>query len=274
MQNASDYILEVCTDATPMEVSGLFVDLHCHCLPGLDDGPELMDDAVALCAMLAADNIGLMVATPHQLGRFEGNTPAGEVRRAVRCLNRELSMRGIDLKVLPGGEVRLDERIPELLTLDKILTLADMNRHVLVELPDEVFIDVKPLLVELRSLGVDIVIAHPERNLPLLRQPRLLRGYLDCGASLQVTAGSLTGRFGREAMQAAWNLVALGWTAFVATDAHDRGTDRSYMTVAFRMIALRLGWDLARLLCVENPRKIVSGESPLQLLSLHRQEVG
>jgi len=251
-----------------------FVDVHCHCLPGLDDGPTSMVEAVALCETLAADNVGLVVATPHQLGRFESSTPAGAVRRTVERLNRALAERGVNLRVLPGGEVRLDERIAELLARDEILTLADMKRHVLVELPDEIFIDAGPLFRELRSQGVEVVIAHPERNLPLLRQPQILRRWLDRGASLQVTAGSLTGCFGRDVKQVAWELVARGWTVCVASDAHDRADGQSGLGMASEMIATRLGTEVARLLCAENPVRIVKGERPLSLLSRNRQEVG
>jgi protein-tyrosine phosphatase len=259
---------------SPRCSSARFVDLHCHCLPNLDDGPESIAEALALCAALADDNIGAVVATPHQLGRFEARTPAGEVRKTAGRLNQELSDRGIDLKVLPGAEVRLDERISELVAEDEILTLADMDRHILLELPAEVFIDIEPLLLELRLQGVDLVIAHPERNVPLLGQPRLLRRWLDYGASLQVTAASLAGCFGPAVEHAAWRLVAHGWAAVVATDAHDRGTCRPCMTAAFEMITASFGSDMAQLLCIGNPWRIATGESPVSVFSFDGQEVG
>jgi protein-tyrosine phosphatase len=161
-----------------------------------------------------------------------------------------------------------------LVARDEILTLADMHRHILLELPEEIFIDIEPLLLRLRSQDVDLVIAHPERNRPLLGQLRVLQRWLDYGASLQVTAGSLVGCFGSTVGRAAWKLVAHGWAAVVATDAHDRGTSRPCMTVASDMIAANLGRDLAHLLCVENPLRIARGEHPASVLSFNGQEVG
>jgi protein-tyrosine phosphatase len=232
-----------------------------------------MAEAVALCEALARDEVGCVVATPHQLGRYEGATDAEQIRQTVQRLNQELADKGIDLEVLAGAEVRLDERINELLARDRILTLADKKRHLLLEFPEEVFIDVEPLLLQLQSQGIDIVIAHPERNGSLLRQPGALQRWLRCGASLQVTAASLTGCFGRNPKRAAWTLVAQGWVATVATDVHSPSSDRSYMSVAFDMIANHIGRDLAHLLCVENPARVVRGEHLVSVFSCDGQEV-
>jgi tyrosine-protein phosphatase YwqE len=166
------------------------VDVHCHCLPNLDDGPESMEEAIALCRVLAADNVSTVVATPHQLGRFEDRTKAGAIRRTVGALNRALGERGIDLTILPGAEVRVDERIDELLACGEILTLADAGCHVLLELPWDALIDIEPLLAQFTLRGVQTILAHPERNGPLLERPQMLGRWTASGVGLQVTAGS------------------------------------------------------------------------------------
>jgi protein-tyrosine phosphatase len=240
--------------------SSQFVDVHCHCLPNVDDGPESIDEALALCRALVDDGIGLVVATPHQLGRFETRAGADRAREAVQRLNRELSTAGLDLTVLPGAEVRLDERIIGLLAQDEILTLADRSRHILLELPYDVFIDIEPLLAPLISGGIGPVIAHPERNMPLLEHTQALRGWLAGGASLQVTAASLTGDFGSWVERAAWRLMREGWVDIVATDAHDCRSSPPRMTMAFAEIGAGLGRDLAHLLCIDNPSRVVRGE--------------
>ncbi len=236
-----------------------FVDVHCHCLPHLDDGPESVEEAILLCRVLAADNVSTVVATPHQLGRFEGRTRASEIRRTVAALNRALTERGIDLEVLPGAEVRLDERIDELLAGGEILTLADAGCHVLLELPWDALIDIEPLLVQFTSRGVQTILAHPERNGPLLERPQMLGRWMALGVGLQVTAGSLTGAWGRYVERAAWGLVAQGGRTCIATDAHD-GAQSPGMTRAFEAVAARLGSDLAYSLCVENPARVIRGE--------------
>lgn len=248
-----------------------FVDVHCHCLPNLDDGPRSTGEAVALCRMLVSDNVTTVVATPHQLGRFEGHTSADAIRETTELLNRRLAEEEIDLTVLPGAEVRLDERIAQMLRRHEILTLADAHRHLLLELPWEVLIDIEPLLIQFFSAGLDVIIAHPERNVALLRHPDVLRRWLGCGASLQITGGSLLGDYGRQAQQAAWGLLAEGCVSLVATDAHDNHVG-ACMTRAFEMIRAGFGDDLATLLCVDNPTRVVAGESLVSATALDRGE--
>jgi protein-tyrosine phosphatase len=236
-----------------------FVDVHCHCLPNLDDGPESMEEAIALCRRLVEDNVSTVVATPHQLGCFEGRTRAQAIRRATLELNSELKERGIDLVVFPGAEVRVDERLDELLSRDEILTLADAGRHLLLELAWDVLIDIEPLLVQFACRGIQVILAHPERNVPLLRSPQMLRRWLACGVGLQITAASLAGQWGRHVKRAAWKLVTHGERVCVATDAHDDASSPG-MRTAFEAIAVDWGRPAAQLLCVENPARVIRGE--------------
>jgi protein-tyrosine phosphatase len=249
-----------------------FVDVHCHCLPSLDDGPASMEDAIVLCEHLVEDNIESVIATPHQLGRYEGRTTATRIRKATSELTRELRKRNIALTISPGAEVRLDERIGQLLAQDEVLTLADMNRHLLLELYSDVFIDVGPLLEQLRSQGVDVLIAHAERNAPLHSHLEALRRWMTQGIGVQVTAGSLIGRFGARARQAAWRLAAEGWLAVVASDAHDGRVNRSFMSVAFEQLAGYFSRELAYLVCVENPRRLFEGRNLVPAFAYARQE--
>jgi len=85
-----------------------YVDVHCHCLPDLDDGPSTMPEAVALCRALADDGIATVIAAPHQLGRFDGAYSTTKIRLAVADLNQTLSGQHIPLTVLPGADVRVD----------------------------------------------------------------------------------------------------------------------------------------------------------------------
>ncbi|MEN6336753.1 MAG: CpsB/CapC family capsule biosynthesis tyrosine phosphatase [Phycisphaerales bacterium] len=239
---------------------GRFVDVHCHCLPALDDGPGSLEESLELCRALVEDNVGLVVATPHQLGRYETRTDGKRISDGVRCINRELSARGLDLVVLPGAEVRLDERICTLLAGGEILTLADRRRHILLELPSDVFIDVEPLLCAMAARNVTAVLAHPERNLPLLRHLDVVSQWRACGLRLQVTAASIVGGFGGQAEAAAWELLARGWVDVVASDAHDVDMGRPRMRDACARMADELDHRTACRLCIANPLRVVSGQ--------------
>ncbi len=241
-----------------------YVDVHCHCLPGIDDGPVEMLESLHLCNALVDDGITTVVATPHQLGRFADFNSSEQIRQKVYLLNQSLAGAGVNLSVLPGADVRVDERIRKMLELGKILTLADGGKYILLELPQEVFLDIEPLLYELSSIGVCGVISHPERH-PFLSQvtqnslaipPR----WFDYPIHFQITAGSLLGDFGPQAESAAWYFVRTGLASLVASDAHDLKGRRPRMKDAFEIISLKLNKMLANRLCVENPARILSSQ--------------
>jgi protein-tyrosine phosphatase len=252
---------------------GRFVDIHCHCLSGFDDGPSSMSESVILCKALAEENIAIVAATPHQLGRFEGHNEAQNVRDAVIELNQILKERKIPIKVVPGAEVRVDERICRLLETDKILTVADSGRYILLELPHQVFIDIEPMLKELASMGVRPIISHAERITALAKEPNILSRWFEHSTCLQITASSLLGSFGIEAERAAWNLLASGWAGLVATDSHDINSRKPEMRTAYELITLKFGKDLADQVCIYNPLRVIKAMDMLPCPIFEKQEV-
>lgn len=251
-----------------------FTDIHCHCLPGVDDGPAAVSEAIALCQGLVEDGINTAIATPHQLGRFSETNEAVQIRQAVADFNNILQNNGINLAVFPGGDVRVDERICELLASDKILTLADGGKYILLELPHQIFLDIEPLLAELSSMGIQAIISHPERHPFLARAPQMIPNlqtradslgvppkWFDYPIHLQITAGSLLGQFGQQAKTAAWYFLKTCLASLVATDCHDLGSRRPCMKAAFQVISAQLGREVAKRVCVDNPAKILHGQN-------------
>jgi protein-tyrosine phosphatase len=237
-----------------------YVDIHCHCLPAVDDGPATETDALALCNALLDDGIEAVIATPHQLGRFSDCNEPARIRERVSILNGHLRNADIPLTILPGADVRVDERICDLLAADKILTLADGRKYILLELPSEIFIDIEPLLVQLGCLGIRAIISHPERHPAIAKQLRVLQNWFNHSTLLQVTSGSLLGKFGMQAEETAWQFLAAGWVSLVATDSHDLVGRRPCMRDAFRRISSKLGQNLACEVCIENPSRVLKGQ--------------
>ena len=251
----------------------VFTYIHCHCLPGLDDGPTTIAESLYLCRKLSEEGIAVVVATPHQLGRFDGRNDAATIREAANRLNGLLQDRGIALKVVPGAEVRVDERICPLLKADKILTLADGGRYLLLELPHGVFIDITPLLRELGYMGISVIMSHPEKNASLVKQPGLLGRWLQHGFSMQITASSLTGGLGLHVRRTARRMLTRGWVSLVATDSHGANPGKSRMRDAFDVVASGFDQDIAQLVCIENPARVVSGQDLLPVPATNSQEV-
>jgi protein-tyrosine phosphatase len=249
-----------------------FVDIHCHCLAGFDDGPSTISETINLCKALAEDNIAIVIATPHQLGRFEGLNEAPVIRDAVNELNRILKEQKVPIKVLPGGEVRVDERICRLLEADKILTLADNSRYILIELPHQVFINIEPLLRKLVSMGFQPIISHAERITTLTKQPNILSRWLEHSTILQITASSLLGDFGLEAKRAAWDFLTSGMAKIIATDSHDVNSRKPKMKAAYKLITTRLGENLANQVCIENPLRVTMAKEILPSPLYEKQE--
>ncbi len=242
-----------------------FIDVHCHCLPGLDDGPPDASAALTLCRALAADRIATVVATPHQLGRYDGRYDARMVREAVAQLNDLLAEARIPLIALPGADIRIDERIDDLVRSDEIVTLADGKRYLLLELPHEVFIDPEMLLARLAEGGLCGVITHPERHAFLAEHPEFVRRWVPYRPCLQITAGSFLGGFGRRSEEAAWAFLREPLPLAVATDAHDTAGRGPCMSEAYRLLRRYVGRDEADILCMENPRRLVAGEALVSL---------
>ena len=236
-----------------------FVDIHCHCLPRLDDGPATVEAAVNLCRSLTWDGVSEVIATAHQLGRYEGRNDPNVIRQAVARLNDELDRQAVPLKVFPGADVRVDERLPRMLEDDRVLTLADGGRYVLLEMPHDVFIDISHLLEALASRNLIPIISHPERHPLIARRPELIRPWLDKDILLQITAASLAGDFGPPAQKAGWHFLTSGARTVIATDAHDLTERPPRMQTAYGLIREKLGAAAANRMCCDDPARILAG---------------
>lgn len=235
------------------------IDVHCHCLPGLDDGPATLEESISLCRLLVTDGIGTVIATPHQLGLYDGRNASDAIRAGCAALEAELSHRNIPLQVLPGADVRIDERLAGMLDRDEVLTLADRRVHLLLELPHETLIDPRPLLRLLARKKLQPIITHPERHEQLRKRLESISAWIGEGAICQVTAGSLLGDFGQSAQSAGWRLLEAGAAHLIATDAHDVRRRPPRMSRAFAEIERRLGSVIARRVCVDNPLSVSQG---------------
>jgi protein-tyrosine phosphatase len=236
-------------------------DIHCHILPGIDDGPQTLEQALELVQSMIADGTSAAVATPHELGPYDVRNGSADIRAAVADFNDALLAHHIPFHVLAGGEVRVDGRLLQLLEEDRIMTLGDHNKHVLLELPGEPLIDLRPVLVELRNRRLTAIIAHPERIQSLRRRFDMVRAFAGLGAVYQVNAASLVGEEGPGARDAAWKMIDEGLVDFVASDAHSVDRRPSLFGEARQMLQSRAGYSVMRRICVDNPAAVFRGDA-------------
>jgi protein-tyrosine phosphatase len=195
------------------------IDLHCHALPGIDDGPSDIDDAVELARVAAAAGTRTLVATPH-IDHSWFIQPATLAGRAAE-LEGALAAAGVEVEVRTGGEIALT-RLMEL-DEDELDALAlGPGRHLLLEAPLTMGAgDFEAIVLSTHGRGRPVVLAHPERCPALLRRPERMQPLIDAGVLMQVTAGSLAGQFGDTIRRTALRWLSAGWVHVVASDAHD-----------------------------------------------------
>jgi Capsular polysaccharide biosynthesis protein len=220
------------------------LDLHCHILPGIDDGAADWETSLKMARSAADDGITGIVATPHHAnGRYDNE--AASVRALTAELNERLREEGIPVTVYSGQEIRVHRDFLSSLESGRLLTVAD-TRYILIEMPaSEVPKDMYELVYELRLLGMRPIIAHPERNAGIVRVPRQLRELVEAGAYAQVTSHSLLGAFGRGIEKAAWSLCRQGLIHFVANDAHHPVQRGFRLNEAYKQIGATFGEEWA-----------------------------
>ena len=195
------------------------IDLHCHILPGLDDGPVNVDFSVAMARAAAEGGIQVMVATPHV--RDDYGVEAGDIETGVGQINEALVANGIQLRVVPGAEVALPKAIELSDYMLRRLCLGSGD-YILVESPYRSSdVDLEGILTSLQSRGFRPVLAHPERCPIFQRDPHRLARLVNSGVLCSVTAGSLAGRFGSTVRAFTMELLSDGLVHDVASDAHD-----------------------------------------------------
>lgn len=236
------------------------IDVHFHCLPGVDDGPETWDEAVALCQAAFAEGTERLVATPHVL-RDPWINEDPKARAALLAeLNERLAGKP---EVLPGCEYWFGSDMLELLEEGAASPLTRLNgsRYLLVEfaagfLPP----NAEATVYEAALMGVVPVIAHPERNRVFVAEPQRLARLVGIGAIAQVTAGSLLGEFGRWAKDGAEELLRRGLVHVIASDAHDLARRPARMARVRETVRKLLGAEVEEGLLSANPSAIVADQ--------------
>ena len=195
------------------------IDLHCHVLPGVDDGPASMEESVALARVAESVGIETLVATPHV--SFDMRTHSGMVETGVEMVAARIAAEGIGVTIRPGGEV--DAAWAAGLDDGELARLRlGGGEWLLVECPlARAAPGFEVVVRSLQARGHRIVLAHPERSPVLRRDPRLLRSLVRQGMLSSVTAASLVGRFGREVREFSFALVEEELVHNVTSDAHD-----------------------------------------------------
>jgi len=233
------------------------IDIHCHILAEVDDGPASWEISQEMCRMAAADGIEHIVATPHANERY--------------TYDRELHRQSLQhLGLLSGGVPKLSlgcdfhlsyENLQAALARPDDYTIEN-SRYLLVELSDfSIPAQIDDCLVRLGDKGITPVITHPERNPILQQSPQRVLKWVELGCAVQVTASAVTGDWGERAWRAAKWLLERDSVHVLASDAHDTTHRKPVLSFAREAVEEFCEPDVAQALVDDNPRAIIHGQS-------------
>ncbi len=239
------------------------IDIHCHLLPGIDDGANTMAQSLDMARLAVAEGITRIVVTPHiNPGRW--NNDRLSIATATEAFKQCLAQDNIPLEVDFAAEVRVSDQIPRQIEAEEIPFLGNLDGYkvMLLEFPHRHLVPGTDNLVRwLVRNGIRPLIAHPERNAELVRTPDKLLPLIDLGCLAQITAASLTGRFGEGPAATAHHYLGEGVVSFLASDAHNTSTRPPAMAEARDMVANLLGDDIATGITVTMPRLLVGADN-------------
>jgi protein-tyrosine phosphatase len=240
------------------------IDLHCHLLPGVDDGAENLTISLAMARAAMAQGVTHLACTPHILpGVYHNHGP--DIRSATKHLQDALDREGIPLQLVTGADVHIAPNFVAGLKSGELLTIAD-SRYVLVEPPHNVPPpQLEQFFFNLVTAGYVPVLTHPERLSWMRSHHETIKKLVQTGVWLQVTAGSFTGAFGRTALYWAVRLLDEGCVHLIASDAHDAERRPPDLASGREAVERRVGAQEAEHLVFTRPMGILKDQPPSSL---------
>jgi protein-tyrosine phosphatase len=233
------------------------VDIHCHILPGLDDGADSLETSIQMAEMAIAEGVTHVVCTPHANSQYKFDP------ELIRQRRDELqSAVGDRLTLATGCDFHLSyENLQDLRKNPKKYTINQKN-YLLVEFADfAIPPSMDDTLHQLQLAGLSPIITHPERNALLRSQPERMYRWLHQGCHVQLTAQSILGRFGSGAQRRAEQWLDEDRIHFVASDAHNLKSRPPQLRAAYDKVAERRGEAVAQALFQDNPLAAFEGRS-------------
>lgn len=260
--NPNMVFLIICYDIVQIYLEIHMIDIHCHLLPGIDDGPDTMAEAIELARVAVRNGITHSVITPHiHPGRY--NNDRHSIHAVFTTFVQALADNNIDLTLGFAGEVRLSPEVIPLVERNLIPFLGSYKNQqvMLLELPHSHIPPGSDKLVQwLLKHNILPMIAHPERNKDIMRSIDKILPFIEMGCLFQLTANSVAGLFGEMAEQRSKDLLAMGCVTVIASDAHNYLHRPPRLDQAIAPAAAIIGIDNAKLLVSDNPMKIVSSQ--------------
>jgi protein-tyrosine phosphatase len=210
------------------------IDIHCHILPGLDDGSSDIKTSIDMLKIAFDDGITHTTATPHFT--YSGKPTIKDIHKCLELLKEKSDGENIEVKLLSGADIRLSYELIDGIARKMIPTING-SRYFLLELPDLIPPNLDKFLSTVKSNGFVPIITHPERNYSIFSSPEKTDVLRNSGALFQLTAMSITGEIGSQLKKFSHMLLKKGIVDFIASDAHDTVQRPPILSKAYREIA-------------------------------------
>lgn len=241
------------------------IDIHSHILPGIDDGAKNLDMAFDMLRLAIAAGVTTQVLTPHiHLGTFENSKQ--DIEQRFKVFKKQVKAAKLPIKLLISAEVRIGPEVMQLVVNDAIPYLGEYRgkRTFLLEFPPN---DVPHGSINLINWLLNKhylpVIVHPERNRTFSVRKEKLQALIDLGCPIQITAGSLLGRFGKEAYQIAEELLLADKVSVIASDSHNVTSRAPDLQSGYQAAVELVGQSRASRLVTENPQALTNNNPGL-----------
>lgn len=239
----------------------MMIDLHIHILPGLDDGPSDMTEAIDMSRLAVEDGVDTVVATPHMFdGKFE--VSRNSILEGVEVLRESLDKGNIPLTVVPGADVHIERNLCRLLRNGRVVTVGDHDKYIILEMPSDVLPHGLPqFLFSVQLLGITPILSHPERNFEVQDNPEVMTQFVQAGNLVQLTAASIVGDFGKRPKKCAHELLKKRLAHVVASDAHSLNKRPPGLSRARAVVEALLSREEAEKMFIRRPGMILAGEA-------------
>jgi protein-tyrosine phosphatase len=236
------------------------IDLHCHILPGIDDGAENLEEAVTMCHIAYKDGIRTIVATPHTMNGIFINE-RDFILAEVKKLQKILVTKNIDIHIVPGADVHINYNLLELIRDGKAMTINDHGKYILLEFPHQYVPPKIPEFVfKLKLNNITPIFTHPERNIAIQKDLNIILRLVEQGALIQITANSLIGGFGPRACNCAVEMLKYNLAHIIASDAHSSRFRSPILSHSVSKAAQITGQKWAEAMVTTIPRAIIIGD--------------
>jgi len=235
------------------------IDIHCHILPGVDDGSKDLNDSLEMAKIAQSEGIKTIINTSHYHPDFDYIVGEKLLEELVN-FNKVLKENNIDVEVLIGNELYYSDDLLEYIDKKEFYTL-NKSKYILIEFGHTRFPkNVCDVVYELKIRGYIPILAHVERYQEVQDNPKLIQEAIKEGALIQVNASSVLGKGPSECNKSCDVLLRHNRVHFIGTDAHGSNRRRPFIKDAYEYVSKKYGEDKANKLFLDNPSRVINNE--------------